>query len=32
MMDVYDGRILWTDMMDVHDGRIIMLDVYDGRI
>ena len=32
MMDVYDGRILWTDMMDVHDGRIIMLDVYDRRI
>ena len=32
MMDVYDGRTLWTDMMDVYDGRIIMLDVYDRRI
>ena len=32
MMDVYDRRILWTDMMDVYDGRIIMLDVYDRRI
>ena len=22
MLNVYDGRIQWTDMMDVYDGHI----------